>query len=184
MSQALQSSSCSLTLETWLTGWSLPAVDAADFDVCLRLLLACNICLDQVKTVGCEQALGSNCCDVMHSTASRSHGAAPDSAQVPASSHTPVAQLTANFVAELAATSCQLPAVFKALQSGLHGTAVSFPKAQKLMESLAQMKMEKSSWHGIIFVKTRAEAYVLTELLQHTADLEGVSFPTDWPWRH
>ena len=42
------------------------------------------------------------------------------------------------------------------------------------MKSLAQMKMEKSSWHGIIFVKIRAGVYILTELLQHTAELKVV----------
>ena len=155
----------------------MPAVDATDFDIHLRLLLACNSCLDEVKVVGCEQALqslGSSCCDAMHSTVSSPHDAASDSTQAPMMSHKPAAQLTSDFIAELAATSCQLPAVLKALQSGLHGAAVSFPRALKLVEFLAQMKMEKSSWHGIIFVKTRAGTHALTELLQQTADLAGV----------
>ena len=121
---ALQSGSCSPTLESWLTGLSVPAVDAADFDIHLRLLLACNTCLHQVRLVDCEQALqclGSSCCDAMHSTASSPHDAAPDSTQAPTSSHMPATQLTADVIAELDATSCQLSAVLKALQSGLHG---------------------------------------------------------------
>lgn len=159
-------------------GLSLPAADAADYDIHVRLLKACHTCLDQVKVVGNEQArqsLGSSCCDAILGTASSSVNLACGSTQTPASSCKPVAQLTADLLAELAATSCQLPTVLKALQSCLPGTAVSFPKAQKLVQFLTQMKAEKSSWYGIVFVKTRAGAHALAELLQHTAELQGVS---------
>ena len=178
VSQALHSGSCSMTLESWLKGLQPPPADTADFDIHVKLLLACNSCLDEAKVVGREQALqslGASCCDAMQSTAFGCAKPASSSTQVPSSSGKPVAQLTADLTAELAATSCRLPAVLKALQSGLHGAAVSFLKAQKLVEFLAQMKIEKSNRHGIIFVKTRAGAHALTELLQHTADLEGVS---------
>lgn len=161
-------------------GLSPPAADAADFDVHVRLLMACHTCLDQVKVVGSEQArqsLGSSCCDAMLRTASGSANSACGCTQTPTSSSKPwsVAQLTADLMAELAATSCHLPTVLEALQSCLPGTAVTFPKAQKLVQFLAQMKAEKSSWHGIVFVKTRAGAHALAELLQYTAGLQGIN---------
>ena len=161
-------------------GLSSLAADAAGFDTHLKLLIACHTCLDQVKVVGNEQArqsLGSSCCDAMISTASGSADSACGSTQTPTSSCKPwsAAHLTADLLKGLAATSCQLSTVLKALQSCLPGTAVSFPKAQKLVQFLTQMKAEKSSWHGIVFVKTRAGAHAVAELLQHTVGLQGVS---------
>ena len=147
--RALQSSSYSPTLESWLRGFSLPTANAADFEFHVKMLLACNTCLDQVTVIGSEralQSLGSSCCDAMRSTAIHSASSASGSTPPSTSSRKPVAQLTADLVAELAATSCQLPVVLKAIQAGVDGTsAVSFPKAQKLIEFLAQMKVNKSS---------------------------------------
>lgn len=164
-------------------GLSTPAADAADCDIHVRLLMACHTCHDQVKVVGSErarQSLGSSCCDAMFGTASSCTDSACGSTQTPTSSHKPwsVAQLTTDLLAELAATIFQSPTVLKALQSCLPGTAVTFPKAQKLVQFLGQMKVDKSSWHGSVFVKTRAGVHALAEMLQHTAELQEVSVST------
>ena len=179
VSRALKSGSYSPALESWLEALSLPNADASDLATHVKLLVACNTCLDQVKVIGSEQALqllGSNCCFAMQSTPTGVPGSAHDSANAPAPSCKPFAQLTADLVAELAATCCQLPQVLTALQAGIDGTTVSFPKAQKLVEFLTQMKAKKSSWHGMVFVKTRAGVHALSELLQRTAPLQGVAF--------
>ena len=94
-------------------GLQPPPAGTADFDIHVKLLLACNTCLDEDKVVGREQALqslGSSCCDAMHNT---TFGCAQPacSVKMPSSSGKPVAQLTADLIAELGVTSCQLPAV-------------------------------------------------------------------------
>lgn len=179
VSQSLQSGSYSPALDSWLEGLPLPTADAADLDTHVKLLAACNTCLDQVGVIGSEQALqllGSSCCSAMRSAATGAAGAVQGSPKVPTPSCKPVAQLTADLVAELAGSCCQLPEVLKALQAGVDGTTVSFPKYRKLVEFLAQMKVNKSRWHGMVFVKTRAGVHALTHLLQRTAGLEGVTF--------
>lgn len=168
--QSLLSASWSPIFANWLTDLSLQFDDAADFATHFKLLQACNTCLDNVKIIGCDrvlQSLGVSCFEAMAGKAFlKSHA-----------SHLPIsAQLTADLVTDLAATTCQMPSVLKALQSGVDRAAVSFPKAQKLVEFLTHMKMEKDSWDGIVFVKTKAGVFALTELLQNTAGLEEMSF--------
>ena len=151
----------------------MPPTDAADFHVLLKLLEACNTCLDQVQVVGCEQTLqqlGSSCFDAMSGTKSS------EFSNLTVSGDKTAGQLTAALVTDLAATTCQLPAVLEALQAGMNGAVVSFPKAQKLVEFLTQMTQAKSAWHGIVFVRTRSGVYALTALLQKAAGLGEVSF--------
>ena len=52
----------------------------------------------------------------------------------------------------------------------------AFPKYQKLVQFLVELKASKAAFHGMIFVRERQGVFELIKMLQGAPDLDGISF--------
>ena len=73
---------------------------------------------------------------------------------------------------------CSLSNVLYSLDIASERRSSAFPKFQKLVQFLAQLKADKPAWHGIMFVQERQAVFQLTKMLQTAPQLAGVNFYT------
>ena len=182
----LKSGNCSESLDGWLSGMLHPNRNPdQSLAVHIKLLLACNSALELVKVTGCEATLHSLASSWLAASDGTDAGspevaaaAAPSDQQTDTAPNTAVWHaLSANLLADLAETTCQLPLALQALKIGSGSAEIGFPKFQKLIGFLKGMIQEKSAWHGMIFVKTRQGVHELVSLLRKTpAVAEHVAF--------
>ena len=86
-------------------------------------------------------------------------------------------QLTVAMLLEaLSVKVCSLSNVLHGLDIASERCSSTFPKFQKLVQFLAQLKADKPAWHGMVFVKERQAVFQLTKMLQATPQLAGVNF--------
>lgn len=180
----LKSGKCSESLDGWLSGM-LHSNGNPDhlLAVHINLLLACNNALELVKVIGCEATLHSLASSWLAASDGINAGTAAGSsdaaaAAAPFDQQTDAAQntaawhdLSANLLADLAETTCQLPLALQALKVASSSAEIGFPKFQKLIGFLKGMIQEKNAWHGMIFVKTRQGVHELISLLRKTPDV-------------
>jgi hypothetical protein len=182
----LKSGNCSESLDVWLSGMLHPNRNPdQSLAVHIKLLLACNSALELVKVTGCEATLHSLASSWLAASDGTDAGspevaaaAAPSDQQTDTAPNTAVWHaLSANLLADLAETTCQLPLALQATKIGSGSAEIGFPKFQKLIGFLKGMIQEKSAWHGMIFVKTRQGVHELVSLLRKTpAVAEHVAF--------
>ncbi len=183
----LKSGNCSESLDGWLSGMLHPNRNPdQSLAVHIKLLLACNSALELVKVTGCEATLHSLASSWLAASDGTDAGssdvaaaAAPfdqqtDAAQSTAAWHA----LSANLLADLAETTCQLPLALQALKIGSGSAEIGYPKFQKLIGFLKGIIQEKSAWHGIVFVKTRQGVHELVSgnpaWTSHLSTLHGM----------
>ena len=162
-------------LEGWLSQLLSPASSVLSLQPYVTFLRGCNTVLSLVKDTGYEVALhvlGLECTKA--SKAAQQQVQAGYVNMADGTAQTAAASVEALLQA-LTAQVCHLHLVLEALPTSLGQSMPAFPKFQKLVQFLVELKASKAAFHGMVFVKERQGVFELVKMLQSAPDLAGVN---------
>lgn len=140
------------------------------------LLQGCHSVLSLIKSAGYEVALRVLASELVQAARAAQQLAPNTQSGSPDTGSQAAGSSMAALVKALALHVCKLPLVSDAASADITHSMPAFPKFQKLVQFLAEMKDSRPTWHGMVFVQERQGVFELLNMLQGAPDLAGINF--------